>query len=92
MEKIYLFDALKQMRDISNVDGEFSFSFIKYNRQKNKGGDKVIIKRARLRARPMDGKIENSLHKLFFTDLEQDKPENCWQILIVEFNGKKTYL
>ena len=39
-----------------------------------------------------DEKIENASHKLFLVDTETGNALNCWQILVVEFNGQKTVL
>ena len=34
----------------------------------------------------------NASHKLFLVDTETGNALNCWQILVVEFNGQKTVL
>lgn len=95
MEKqqyIQVYDAIREMERISDSEGEFSFSFVKYNRQTGEGGDIARISRARLRKKTPNDKIEHSDYKLFFTDLDTGKPRNCWQILILEFNGQKCIL
>jgi hypothetical protein len=71
---------------------KFSIKFRKYNRQKQSGGDLVFLKAARLRSKASDEKIENASHKLFLVDTETGNALNCWQILVVEFNGQKTVL
>lgn len=50
----------------------------------------VTVKAARLRSKTSDEKIENSSYKLFYTDTETGLAANCWQVLIMEFNGMKT--
>ena len=95
MEKqtyIQVYDAIREMQRISDVGGEFTFSFVKYNRQTGKGGDIARISRARLRKKTPNDLIENSDYKLFFTDLDANMPRNCWQILILTFNGQKCIL
>lgn len=92
MERIHLYDAIREMKAITNKAGAFSFSYRKYDRQRQKGGDLVKVPRARLRSKPLDGVIDHSLYKLFYTDLETDEPRQCWQILIVSFNGLTIYL
>ena len=52
----------------------------------------VFLKAARLRSKASDEKIENASHKLFLVDTETGNALNCWQILVVEFNGQKTVL
>lgn len=92
MERINLYTALEQMKQLTSLDEPFSMSFRKYDRQRNKGGDLVRLKRVLLRKKTSDAEIENASYKLFLFDTETGKSLNCWQILITEFNGKKTYL
>lgn len=92
MGQINLYTAVEEMKAISKSEGTFSIKFRKYNRQKNSGGDLVYIKAARLRSKASDEKIANASHKLFIVDTETGTPLNCWQILVVEFNGQKTVL
>lgn len=89
---IQVYDAIKEMQRISDAGGEFSFSFVKYNRQTGKGGDIARISRARLRKKTPNDLIEHSDYKLFFTDLDANVPRNCWQILILTFNEQKCIL
>lgn len=90
METVDLYAAIEQMKQISNAGGTFSMKFRKYNRNKGEGGDLVSINAARLRTKASDDKIQNSSYKLFFVDTDTGLAANCWQILITEFNGKKT--
>ena len=89
---IPLYDAIREMERISRAGGEFSFSFFKYNRITGEGGDFAQISRARLRKKTPDQVIEHSSYKLFFMDLDNGDKRNCWQPLIVEFNGRKCTL
>ena len=91
-EKIDLFEAIEQMKTISLAGGTFSMKFRKYNRQTNTGGDLVTINAAKVRPKAHDEKIENASYKLFFTDTETGRALNCWQPLIMEFNGRRTVL
>lgn len=92
MGQINLYTAVKEMKAVSKAEGTFSIKFRKYNRQKQSGGDLVFLKAARLRSKASDEKIENVSHKLFLVDTETGNALNCWQILVVEFNGQKTVL
>lgn len=92
LEKIDLFEAIEQMKAISLAGGTFSMKFRKYNRQTNTGGDLVTINAAKIRPKAHDEKIENASYKLFFTDTETGRALNCWQPLIMEFNGRRTVL
>ena len=91
-ERIDLFDAIGRMREISREGGTFSIKFRKWNRDTRNGGQLVNIKAARIRPKASDEKIANASHKLFFTDTETGRPMNCWQPLIMEFNGLRTVL
>lgn len=90
--KIDLFDAIERMRQISAVGGTFSIKFRKWNRQTRKGGDMVTVNAARIRPKASDEKVEYSSFKLYFTDTETGMARNCWQPLIMEFNGLRTVL
>lgn len=91
-EKINLYDALEQMKQISLAGGTFSMKFRKWNSQTRSGGDMVIVRAARVRPKAADEKIANSSYKLYFTDTETGLARNCWQPLIMEFNGRRTVL
>ncbi|WP_297606718.1 hypothetical protein [uncultured Alistipes sp.] len=90
--KIDLYDAIEQMKRISLDGGTFSMKFRKWNRQTNSGGDMMTVNAARVRPKATDEKVENSSYKLFFTDTETGLARNCWQPLIMEFNGRRTVL
>lgn len=91
-EKIDLFEAIEQMKAISLSGGTFSMKFRKYNRRTKSGGELVTINAAKIRPKTGDDKIEHSSYKLFFTDTETGRALNCWQPLIMEFNGRRTVL
>ena len=46
-------------------------------------------RKARIRQKTSDEKIAHASHKVFFTDTDTGRARNCWQCLIVEFNGRK---
>ncbi|MBO5054557.1 MAG: hypothetical protein J6C44_10070 [Muribaculaceae bacterium] len=91
-EPIDLYKAIEEMKRIS-ADGEtFSLVFRKWNRDTKKGGDLVKIPAARLRPKTSDEKIRHSSYKLFFTDTDTGRAMNCWQPLVMRFNGRETVL
>lgn len=87
--KINLYVAVEQMKRITISGGTFSIKFRKWNRQTRDGGDMVILTAARLRKKATDESIENSSYKLFLTDTTTGRPLNCWECLVMEFNGKR---
>lgn len=80
------------MKRISLAGGTFSFKFRKWNRATRSGGDLVTVNAAKVRPKTSDEKIEHSSYKLFYVDTETGLARNCWQVLIVEFNGMPTML
>lgn len=90
--KIELWAAINRMHEISASGETFSMKFRKWDRHRGHGGELVAIKAARVRPKAGDESITHSSFKLFFTDTETGRPLNCWQILIMEFNGMKTFL
>lgn len=92
MAKIELYSAIEEMKRISKSGGTFSMKFRKWNRRTASGGDLAVINKARVRPKASDEEISHSSYKLFFTDVETGRALNCWQPLIMEFNGKETVL
>lgn len=91
-QPIDLYDAIAEMKRISLAGGTFSMKFRKWNRATQRGGDMVTVNAARIRPKAADEKIDNASYKLFFTDTETGLARNCWQMLIMEFNGRRTVL
>lgn len=89
---IPIFTAVAEMDRLTKAGVPFSFSFYKYNRQNRQGGDLARISRAKLRSKAHDTQRENSSHKLSFVDIDSGLARECWQPLIVEFNGLKCTL
>lgn len=89
---INLYEAVDRMRAISVAGGTFAVKFRKWNRATGKGGDLAVIPHARIRRKASDEKIAHASHKVFFTDTDTGRARNCWQCLIVEFNGQKVTL
>lgn len=81
-------EAIKEMRELSSEGIPFSFSFYTWDRNKKTGHGLRHFKRATLRATPQEYIVSNASHKLFFTDLDEQRDLNCWQILLASFNGK----
>ena len=89
MGKIGLWNAIADMREKSAQGLTFSMKFRKWDRQRGRGGELVTINAARLRPKAKDEDIANASHKLFFTDTETCRALNCWQILIMEYDGQE---
>ncbi len=91
-KKIDLYKAVAEMKRITAEGGTFSLKFRKWNRRTKKGGDIAYIREAKLRPKPSDKTVQNASFKIFFSDIETGRELNCWECLLVEFNGMKTIL
>lgn len=91
-KKIDLYRAIDEMKEISARGGTFSLRFRKWNRDTRRGGDMANIAHARIRPKAADEKVAHASYKLFFTDTDTGRALNCWQCLIMEFNGLRTVL
>ena len=80
------------MRAISKEGGTFSIKFRMWDRQRRLGGRVASYEKARVRPAASDEQVKHASMKLFFTDTETGQARVCWQILITEFNGKKTFV
>ncbi|MDE5643269.1 MAG: hypothetical protein K2I56_07220 [Muribaculaceae bacterium] len=92
MKTIDLYTAIDRMRELSARGETFQIRFRKWNRTTRRGGDMCHVTHARLRPRASNDVVANSSYKLFLTDTDTGRPLNCWQPLVVEFNGMKTIL
>lgn len=92
MNTINIYHAIEEMKRISAQGGTFSIRFRKYNRATRRGGDMAAIARARIRPKASDEAVAHSSYKVFFTDTDTGRALNCWQLLIMEFNGLRTTL
>lgn len=92
METISLYQAIKEMRELSSKGQFFSFVHATYNRDTLKSSGIREVKRAKLRPSAKGDDVRNSDYKLFYYDDFYRKDRVCWQPLIMFFNGKKVVL
>ena len=91
-ETIQLYDAIKQMRMLSQQDNSFSFMHATWNRDTETTNGFRHVERAHLRPAAKGEDLANSDYKLFYFDEDLKEPRNCWQMLIMQFNGKRVIL
>ncbi|MEI6577697.1 MAG: hypothetical protein WCO63_16090 [Bacteroidota bacterium] len=89
METIKIFDAIAQMRKITAQGGSFSLIHATFNRDSGACHGKKYIKTCRLRPQATKEKVANADHKLFYYDIDEGQPLNCWQALLMFFNGQR---
>ncbi len=91
-ETIQLYDAIKQMRKLSQGDEAFSFVHATWNRDTDTTNGIRHVQRARLRPAAKSDELMNSDYKIFYFDEDLNEPRICWQMLIMYFNGKRVIL
>jgi len=89
VEEISLFEAIRQMRKLSSGDKSFSFIHSTWDFERMKSSGIRSVEHARLRPAARGDDLSNADHKLFYYDEDIKEPRNCWQILILFFNGQK---
>jgi hypothetical protein len=80
-----VWEAINEMRK----GGEFSFSFVSFDRERQDSQGMVHVRRAILRPQSKKDDVVDAEYKLNYFDMELGVPRNCWQPLIKEFNGQK---
>jgi len=91
MGEINLWEAIKQMRQISRKKGSFSFIFMSYSRSRGKSSGIVEVSNARLRSQaPPGGKYAD--HLLNYVDIDTGEAFHFWQPCLMFFEGKKITL
>lgn len=91
-EQIHLFEAIGQMRKLTAQGKYFTFVHATYNRDTMTSDGVRVVHRARLRPAAKKDDVINSDHKIFYYDMDRQMPRNCWQVLIMFFQGKKVVL
>lgn len=89
MAEISVYDAVDQMKEISNKGGSFSFSFMTYSSSKGKSDGIRHIEKAQTRRRaPAEDDLKNKDILLFYKDIKTDDLRRCYYPLIMTFNGQ----
>jgi hypothetical protein len=91
-ETIDLYEAIKQMRKLSQEDKSFSFVHATWNRDTCTTNGIRAVNSARLRPAAGGDDLSNADYKLFYFDEDLHEPRICWQMLIMYFNGIKVVL
>lgn len=88
MEKIYIHDAIREMRELTKDDQSFSITFCTYSVSRKKSNGITKIDRATVR-KAHKGQSDDILG-LFCNDTRQAK--QCYISLILFFNNKAVYV
>lgn len=82
-----IYEALRQMRELSKEGKEFSFAFITYNRTNQSSHGIVEVNRARLRKRESYKYNKMSELQEAFINLDTNEPRRFWHCCLISFNG-----
>jgi len=92
VETIDLYEAIRQMRKLTQQGQSFSFSHATYNRDRQSSDGIRIVRKAILRPAAKGDDVANADYKLFYLDQEINQNRVCWQSLLMYFEGKKVIL
>lgn len=87
-----VYEALTEMRRMSEQDTCFSFSFMSYNPTKGTSDGIVYVRRGILRHRETKEHNRNADLIEAYLDLETGEPRRFYQPLLMTFNGQKLIL
>ena len=82
-----VYEAIKKMKQLSDRDECFSFSFMSYSIDKNRSHGIVTVERARLIGGSRIEKNRYADYMLNYIDMDTLERKSCWKILLLEFNN-----
>jgi len=83
-----VFEALKQMRILSDRRQPFSFTFMSYDRSRQKTSGITEVTKARLKPRAKAAKYENADIIEEYVDLLTGESKKFYQCTLMTFNGQ----
>ena len=87
-----LFEAIKQMRELTKAREPFSFSFMSYNATSQSSGGIVEVRHARLSPRTMEAHHQHAEIVEEYVNVDTGEPRRFYQPLLMSFNGQKVEL
>jgi len=87
-----VYEAIAEMRRLSEIGESFEFSFMSYNPSLGKSEGVVYVRRGILRHRETEEHNRNADIIEAYTDLETGGQRRFYQPLLMTFKGQKTVL
>jgi hypothetical protein len=87
-----VYEAIQQMRRLSEKGKSFSFSFMSYSVTKAKSEGVVEVRRALLRKQSTEEQNKYAGIMLNYFDLDTNEYGRCYQPLLMELNGQRLQL
>ncbi len=91
-DTITVYEAIARMRKLSSQGQSFSLTHATYNRDEQSSHGLRHCHNAILRPAAKGDDITGADFKLFYIDQDNRTNRNCWQMLIMYFNGLKCIL
>lgn len=87
-----VYDAIAEMRKRSKEGKSFSFSFMTFSTMRGTSHGISEVRKARLAPQDPDNKHVYKDYMLQFIDLDTNETKQCYQPLLMEFEGEKLEL
>ena len=87
-----VYQAIEEMRRLSELRIPFSFSYMSYSIARRKSEGIVSIRHARLCKQNRKERNRYTDYMLNYIDLDTDKRASCWQPLLLTFNDNELQL
>lgn len=84
-----VYDAIRQMEELTRAGKTFSFSFMSYSYDKNVSHGPVTVLNAKLLPSNRKERNQYSDYMLRYRDMDTYEDKMCWQPLLLEFNGEQ---
>lgn len=86
-----IYDAIKEMQELSRRGESFSFSYMSYSYTLDKSHGPVNVPHAQLLP-SSSTRNRYTDYMLRYRDMDTYEEKQCWQLLLLEFNGKELEL
>ncbi|WP_333862563.1 hypothetical protein [Sphingobacterium sp.] len=83
-----VYEAIKQMRDLSKKGEPFSFTFASYSKTKDSSDGNIHVSRGLLRKRDSEANNQYADCQESYTNLDTGEPRRFWQCCLLVFNGQ----
>lgn len=87
-----VYEAIAEMRRMTKAGKSFSFSFMTFSHTRQKSHGVSEVRKARLAPQDPDNKHVYKDFMLQFLDLDTNETKQCYQPLLMEFEGQKLEL
>lgn len=82
-----VYEAIREMRRLTQIGQTFSFAFVSYHRSKNHSSGIKVVEKAKLRPRGPKDTSENSEIIEPYLDVDLNEPREFYHPTLLMFNG-----